>query len=74
MIHHTDATIVFNESRYSIDEYDISVHPVLVISNPLSTDWIIQVFSSDVSTNGECMSSLLATSYSLYFGNVNNRR
>ena len=60
VVHHVVATIAFNASRYSVNEYDLSVHPVLVISKLLSTDSIIQVFSSDISTNGECVSSLLA--------------
>ena len=37
------ATISFNQSEYSVDEDERSVKPVLILSNPSSTDITLQV-------------------------------
>ena len=37
------AAVSFNESVYSVNEYDGVVQPVLVLSNPLSFDITVEV-------------------------------
>ena len=44
---------MFNQSEYIVNEDAGSAQPVLVISNPLSTDITVQVTSSDVLAIGE---------------------
>ena len=39
----TVAVISFNQSTYSVEEDSGSFHPVLVLSNPLSSDITLQV-------------------------------
>ena len=39
-------TINFNQSTYSVDEDDGPAQPVLVLSNPISLDIIVQVRDS----------------------------
>ena len=48
-----DLTISFNQSTYSVDEDDGSAQPVLVLSNPSSTDISVQVRSSNINATGE---------------------
>ena len=43
----------FNHSTYIIDEDDGSIQPVLVLSNPSSTDITIQVVNEDSTATGE---------------------
>ena len=43
----------FNQSTYNIDEDDGPAQPVLVLSNPSSTDITISVFSTDGSATGK---------------------
>ena len=43
IIYLTVATVSFNESAYSVNENEGSVQPVVVLSNPSSTDVIVQV-------------------------------
>ena len=45
---------MFNQSMYSVNEDAGPVQPVLVISNPSSTDIIVQVTSTDGFATGEC--------------------
>ena len=45
--------INFDDSTYSIDEYDGAIHPVLILSNPVSTDVTVKVLSTDGSADGE---------------------
>ena len=40
-------SVSFNQSTYSVDEDDGAAQPVLVLSNPSSTDITVQVISSD---------------------------
>ena len=46
-------TIYFNQSTYHRDEDDGPAQPVLVLSNPSSTDITISVFSTDGSATGK---------------------
>ena len=43
----------FEKSTYSIDEYDGAIYPVLILSNPVSTNVTVKVFSTDGSADGE---------------------
>ena len=43
----------FNQSTYNVDEDDGPVQPVLLLSNPSSTDITISVFSTDGSATGK---------------------
>ena len=42
-VYHTAATVSFNQSMYTINESEGPVQPVLVLSNPSSTDVPVQV-------------------------------
>ena len=46
-------TIDFNQSTYNVDEDDGPAQPVLVLSNPSSTDITISLFSTDGSATGK---------------------
>ncbi|XP_065905004.1 uncharacterized protein [Dysidea avara] len=48
----TAPTVNFNQSTYNVDESDGPAQPVLVLSNPSSTDITISVFSTDGSATG----------------------
>ncbi|XP_065900323.1 adhesion G-protein coupled receptor V1-like [Dysidea avara] len=49
---HDSPTMKFTQSTYNVDEDDGPAQPVLVLSNPSSTDIIISVFSTDGSATG----------------------
>ena len=49
----TAITISFNESSYSVNEAVVNVHPVLVLSNPSSTNITVRVLSTADSATGE---------------------
>ena len=46
-------TVHFNQSKYTVDEGSSTVQPVLVLSNPSSTDITVQVRSNDITATGE---------------------
>jgi len=46
-------TVSFNQSTYSVDEDDRPAQPVLVLSNPSSSDITVQVFSTDGTATGK---------------------
>ena len=48
-----DITMSFNQSTYSVDEEDGPAQPVLVLSNPSSTDITVQVRSNNITATGE---------------------
>ena len=49
-----DITITFNQSTYSVNEDDGPAQPVLVLSNPSSTDIVVIVDASDITaSNGK---------------------
>ena len=50
---------MFNQSMYSVNEDVGLAQPVLVISNPSSTDITVQVSNTDESATGECCSILI---------------
>ena len=49
----TDTTINFSQSTYSADEDNGPAQPVLVLSNPSSTDTTVVVDASDITANGK---------------------
>ena len=51
--------MIFNQSMYSVNEDAGPVQPVLVISNPSSTDITVQVTNTDGSATGEYCSILI---------------
>ena len=42
-VYHTATTVSFNQSMYTVIENEGQVQPVIVLSNPSSTDVTIQV-------------------------------
>ena len=44
---------MFNQSAYGVDESDGPAQPVLTLSNPSSTDIIVEVFDTNGSATGE---------------------
>ena len=46
-------TVSFSQSTYSVSEDDGSVQPVLVLSNPSSTDITVQVRDNSNTATGE---------------------
>ena len=49
----TDITVRFNQSTYSVNENDGSVQPILVLSNPSSTNISVQVRDNSNTATGE---------------------
>ena len=48
-----DSTVRFNQSTYSISEGDGLLQPVLILSNPSSTDITVQIRTNDNTTTGK---------------------
>ena len=46
-------TVSFNQSTYSVNEDDGPAQPVLVLSNPSTTDITVQVSTSDGNATGK---------------------
>ena len=46
-------TVSFNQSTYSVNENDGPAQPVLVLSNPSSTEITVQVRSNDITATGK---------------------
>ena len=46
-------TVMFNQSVYSVDEDTGVTQPVLVLSNPASTDITVEAYNTDGSATGE---------------------
>ena len=46
-------TVMFRKSTFSVNEGAGRAQPMLVLSNPSSTDITITVFNTDVTANGE---------------------
>ena len=51
--------MAFDQSLYNVDEDDGPAQPVLVLSNPSSMDFTVQVINIDGSATGEYYSDLL---------------
>ena len=51
--HSVAPTVSFEQASYTVDEGDGSVEPLLVLSNPSSTDVIVQVHTIDGSATGK---------------------
>ena len=49
----TAITVSFSQSTYTVGEDDGVVQPVLVLSNPSSTDITVQVISTDNTATGK---------------------
>ena len=47
-------TVNFSHSAYSVNEDSGSVQPVLVLSNPSSTDITVEVFDTNITALGKC--------------------
>ena len=47
------SVVTIDQSTYSVDEDDGPAQPVLVLSNPSSTDVTVQVESNDITATGE---------------------
>ena len=47
------ANVSFEQSAYGVDEDNGPARPVLVLSNPLSTDIIVQVNATNGSATGQ---------------------
>ena len=60
---------MLNQSMYSVNEDAGPTQPVLVISNPSSTDITVQVTNTDGSATGEYCSILI--NYEYYNGMTN---
>ena len=53
LINLIDVSISFNQSTYNVIEDGGSAQPVLVLSNPSSTDITLQVRSNNITATGE---------------------
>ena len=49
----TAITVRFNQTAYNVDENVGPVQPLLVFSNPSSTDIIVQVRETEITATGE---------------------
>ena len=55
-VHFLAATLAFSQSTYSVNESNGHLQPVLILSNPSTIDFTVQVFScSNDSAIGECI-------------------
>ena len=52
------STVVFSQSAYSVNEDSGQAQPVLVLSNPSSTDITVQVSTTNGSATGEYVNYL----------------
>ena len=52
---------MFNQSTYSVNEDDGPAQPVLVLSNPSSTDITVQVSTTNGSATGKYVNYLMKT-------------
>ena len=52
-------TVMFEQSTYSVDEDSGPAQPVLVLSNPSSMEFTVQVTNTDGSATGEYCSILI---------------
>ena len=55
-----DATVNFERQTYTVNEDDINIEPVLVLSNPSSSVITVQVFSTDGSATGKQLTSFIS--------------
>jgi len=53
-------TVNFNQSTYNVDEDDGPAQPVLVLSDPSSTDITINVFNTDGSATGKIVHMIIS--------------
>ena len=44
---------MFNQTTHSVDEDAGSAQPLLVLSKPLSTNFTLQVYNTDISATGK---------------------
>ena len=62
---HSVANVSFEQSAYGVDEDNGPAQPVLVLSNPLSIDIIVQVNTTDGSATGQYLTVTLIFTTSL---------
>ena len=55
---YVDITVMFSETMYSVNENAGSTQPVLVLSNPSTSDVTVEVTTTDGSASGEYCSIL----------------
>lgn len=53
-IYFADATVAFNQLQYSIVEGNGPLKPLLVLSNPSSTNITIRIANDDGTATGKC--------------------
>ena len=65
-------SVFFSEQMYFVDEDAGPIDPVLVLSNPTSTDVTVEVFNTDGSATGEqlCTMIILHVFQALYLQNL----
>ena len=56
---YVDITVMFSETTYSVNENAGSAQPVLVLSNPSTSDVTVEVTTTDGSATGEYYSILI---------------
>ena len=56
-------TVMFTEAMYSVDEDDMSVTIGVELSNPSSTDTVVEVYHTDRTATGEYCSILINYKY-----------
>ena len=49
----TSTLVKFNQSSYSVNESDGQMQPVLLLSDPLSTNITVQVINLDITATGK---------------------
>ena len=52
-INFVDATVMFNESSYSVDENNGEIQLTLILSNPSSSNIIVQIRDMGISATSE---------------------
>ena len=52
-------TVMFSETTYSVNENAGPAQPVLVLSNPSSTQFTVEVINTDITATGEYCSILI---------------
>ena len=65
LFHLLAITVMFSQKMYSVNENAGPVQPLLVLSNPSSTDITVEVFNTDGSATGEYCSILITVIYRL---------
>ena len=62
----SDSTINFEKPAYGIEEHDGAIHPVLILSNPVSKDVTVKIISTDGSANCEYLYTIVRMLLTMY--------